>query len=206
MSELLKWAPSLSVVEDGLLTRYRDELLKFNRRLNLISRNTESDIDEIHLLDSVLAVQLLPDLTSGSEIADIGSGNGLPGVVLAILKPNVLVRAVDSDSRKCEFIKHVASTLRISNLMVENARAEALSGLKIGLNRGFASLLNACSSCDRSFEVGAHFFHMKGLGWSQEISALEAELGDRWRSEVIGEYSLPTNQAARSVICTTKIA
>ncbi len=82
-----EWFPHLDASLLKALKTYHSELLKFNSRINLISKNTERDCDETHFADCILAVEILMKLGVGPEIHDIGSGNGLPGLMMAIFFP-----------------------------------------------------------------------------------------------------------------------
>jgi 16S rRNA (guanine527-N7)-methyltransferase len=206
---LPSWFPELSEAHLSSLARYHSELLRFNARLNLISRNSERDADEGHFADCVKACQMIlaaHDL-NGREVYDIGSGNGLPGVVLAILSPGTSLQLVESDSRKCEFLKHLIHTLELSNCQVMNVRLETLQDeqLSMAISRGFASLTRALLAINRCFVKGGDFFHLKGSGWSSEIAELPSQLISVWTPSLLGEYSLPVSQARRAIVSTKKI-
>ena len=201
---LAEWFTELDESALSLLARYHAELLKFNKRLNLISRNTERESDEIHIADSILAVRSLPPLPEGSIVYDMGSGNGLPGVVLAILNATVNVVAVDSDSRKCEFIKHVADGLSLSNLSVKNARVESLGEVHLAVTRGLASISKLLSVCEGGFPLGSRIFHLKGAQWETEMREIPSETAGKWSAEIISEYKLPVSMIQRVVVSTTR--
>lgn len=202
-----QWFPNLPSPTLELLKRFHVELLKFNGKLNLISRNTERDADEAHFADSILAVQALPQLAKASLVLDVGSGNGLPGVVFAIMHPGVPLRMVESDVRKCEFLKHVVHTLGLKGIDVINQRLETLAPVApgtLGLSRGFASISKTCLMCNKIFPAGSAFYHLKGNSWSSEIAEIPSQLISVWKPELVGEYTLPVSQARRGLVCTTK--
>lgn len=202
-----EWMPNLA---PDLLTKlklYQTELLKFNPRLNLISRTTEREADEIHFVDCLLAFEIMKNVTITSPIFDIGSGNGFPGLIFAIMDPARSYVTLESDMRKCEFIKHVAAVLDLKNVSIMNLRLENLKQgeIQTAISRGFASLSKTALVCNRIFESGSRFFHMKGSTWSTEVAEIPSQLIAQWKPELIGEYSLPNTQARRAVVCTTKI-
>lgn len=200
-----QWFPQLDARVTELLKTYHGELLRFNAKLNLISRNTERDADETHFADCILAVQALAGKL-GPVIHDIGSGNGLPGVVLAIMEPTREVHLVDSDARKCEFLKHAVHLLQLGNAHVSNVRVESLApgSVNMAVARGFATISKASYACTKLFPVGGQFFHMKGNIWSSELAEIPSQLISVWKPELVKEFSLPVSQARRAVVCTQK--
>lgn len=203
-----EWFPDLPKSSLDLLKIYHGELLKFNIRLNLISRTTERDSDEVHFADCLYAARLLEKIEVKNPIYDIGSGNGLPGVVMAILSPKLEFYLVESDSRKCEFLKHLLHVLKIPNCTVMNVRLESLKNEEIStaISRGFASVSKAILAMNKPFASGGQFFHMKGSNWSTEIAEIPSQLMSAWSVELVGEYSLPASQARRAIVCTKKIS
>jgi len=118
----------LELTEDSfaLLRRYADLLLDWNQRISLISRK---DIDRIltyHIIDSLAAAQLIP---AGSRCSDIGTGAGLPGIPLAIARPDIRMVLVESTKKKCLFLNHCVATLELNSLEVLSDRAESLPPL-----------------------------------------------------------------------------
>ncbi|MGH7010441.1 MAG: 16S rRNA (guanine(527)-N(7))-methyltransferase RsmG, partial [Caulobacteraceae bacterium] len=109
-----------------LIDRYRDLLERANAHQNLVGRSTLQDFDTRHVLDSA---QLL-DLAPHARIwVDLGSGGGLPGVILAILlrgTEGAVVHLIESVGRKCAFLEDVVTRLGIP-AMVHKARAERLA-------------------------------------------------------------------------------
>ncbi len=208
MWRLGQWFPDLPENIHTSLKTYHSELLKFNGKLNLISRATEREADEIHFADSLSAVQMILATGIKSDVYDVGSGNGLPGVVLGVVSPSTKVFLVESDMRKGEFLKHIIHTLHLSNVSVLSARLESLkdTDIQVGVARGFASIAKTLLVCNRLFAKGGRFFHLKGATWSREIADIPSQLISVWAPELIGEYSLPVSQARRAVVCTTKTA
>lgn len=90
------------------LFAYTDLLLQWNRRINLIGRSTAEDIWQRHILDSAALLAHIPN--SNCRIADLGSGAGLPGVVLAILSDNPIT-LVESSGKKATFLQEVKNKL-----------------------------------------------------------------------------------------------
>lgn len=199
-----EWFKTMDPKFAEVMKTYHRELMKFNGKLNLISRNTEREADETHFADSLLASELLLKMNLGKKVYDIGSGNGLPGLILAVCKPDVEFALVESDARKCEFLKHMIHVLGLKNCQVMNVRLETLSGMDVAVSRGFANLSKALLASNRLFNKGGRFYHLKGNNWSREIADIPSQLIAHWKPELVGEYSLPVSQVRRAVVCTTK--
>jgi 16S rRNA (guanine527-N7)-methyltransferase len=103
------------------LAAFRDLLLRWNARINLISGGTAADIDQRHIAD---CAQMQPLLPMDGPIADLGSGAGLPGLVLAILQPAREVNLVESDKRKAAFLVEASAQLKLPMVHVHACRAE----------------------------------------------------------------------------------
>jgi 16S rRNA (guanine527-N7)-methyltransferase len=103
------------------LAAYRDLLLRWNTRINLISAETANEIDLRHIAD---CAQLQPLLPQDGPIADLGSGAGLPGLVLAILEPEREIHLVESDKRKAAFLIEASAQLKLPLVRVHVCRAE----------------------------------------------------------------------------------
>ncbi len=107
------------------LDRYLDELDLWNRRLNL-STVPRDRAWERHVEESTRLVAVA-DLAEGSRCADLGSGGGIPGVVVAVVRPDVSVTLIESDHRKAGFLVHIAGLLDLHNVIVASQRAEELA-------------------------------------------------------------------------------
>ncbi len=103
------------------LALYRGLLLRWNARINLISGDTAAEVDHRHIAD---CAQLQPLLPKDGPIADLGSGAGLPGLVLAILQPGHEIHLVESDKRKAAFLIEASAQLKLPMVRVHACRAE----------------------------------------------------------------------------------
>jgi 16S rRNA (guanine527-N7)-methyltransferase len=103
------------------LAAYGDLLLRWNTRINLISAETAAEIDQRHIAD---CAQLQPLLPQDGLIADLGSGAGLPGLVLAIMQPEREIHLVESDKRKAAFLIEASAQLKLPMVRVHACRAE----------------------------------------------------------------------------------
>lgn len=107
------------------LERYLDELELWNRRLSLTTV-PRADAWERHVAESLHLLRAA-GLGSASRCADLGSGGGIPGVVVAVMRPDLSVTLIEADRRKAGFLVHVAGLLDLANVSVADRRAEELA-------------------------------------------------------------------------------
>ena len=111
------------------------------------------------------------------RLLDVGSGGGLPGVLLAIARPDVQVCCVDTVGKKAAFIRQVAAELRLPNLRAEHARVEDLrSGHDIVTSRAFASLADFVALTRERLAPGGVWLAMKGKSPDEERAALPEDI------------------------------
>ncbi len=112
-------------VQRSAIDRYLDELDRWNRRLNLTTVPREQAWTR-HVEESLrlLAVADLPD---ASRCADLGSGGGVPGVVVAIVRPDLPITLIEADRRKAGFLVHVCGLLELGHVTVAARRAEEVA-------------------------------------------------------------------------------
>ncbi|KHD87243.1 MAG: 16S rRNA methyltransferase [Bdellovibrio sp. ArHS] len=204
-----EWFPDLSPETRTRLKAYHEELLKFNRTLTLISPKTVFVADAVHFADSILASRTIQRSNPKiDKITDVGSGNGFPGMVFAILYPQIQVTLLDIDQKKCEFLKHLASHLKLSNVTVENKNVESLpeNSLQYAMARGFANISRTILSCRKVMQKGGAFYHLKSEEWGIEVGEIPTQLCSIWTPSLVGEYKLPVGAVKFSVVKTDKIA
>ena len=109
------------------------------------------------------------------RVLDVGSGGGLPGVVLAICLPQLHVTCVDTVNKKAAFIQQVAVALRLPNLKGLHARVESVDGgFDVVTSRAFASLADFTTWSVKALKPGAVWMAMKGRHPAEELAALGA--------------------------------
>ena len=167
------------------LERYVGLLLKWQRAINLIGPNTAQDVWRRHILDSGQLMAHLP-ITSG-PVVDIGSGAGLPGMVLGIMGvPEV--HLIDSDYRKCAFL-HEASRVTETSVQIHNARVEMarIAPAAIVMARAVAPLKRLIDLTQSISKQNTVFFFFKGKDFRNELT----EVKNNWNMslDVIPSYS-----------------
>lgn len=200
---------SLSVDTLSALRLYHVELLRFNQKLNLISTYTEKNADILHFLDSIKACEYIyGDLGGIKEIYDFGSGNGFPGLIMAILYPDIQANLVEVDERKAEYLKHMLARLELKNAKVFQTRAENIAATQktVIISRAFANLARILLMANKIVPVGSVVYSLKGPDWFSELTALPNQISSTWNNDMGFEYDLPENLGARVVIKSVKTA
>lgn len=114
---------------EQLIAFQRLDLLykEWNARINVISRKDIDSLYERHVLHS-LAIAKFIRFTAGTQVLDVGTGGGFPGIPLAIFFPNTRFHLVDSIGKKIKVVKELAESLELNNVSAEQIRAEQLKG------------------------------------------------------------------------------
>lgn len=161
------------------LLAYLDLLARWNRVYNLTAVRDAAQMGTHHLLDSLSIVPPLERHAAGRTltILDVGSGGGLPGVVLAIVHPDWRVTCVDAVAKKAGFVQQVALELGLRNLHSAHARVENLAPAMadIVISRAFASLPDFTAWTLRHLAPHGVWLAMKGKHPTDEIAALPRE-------------------------------
>lgn len=165
----------LSDPQVAQLLAYLDLIQKWNKVYNLTAVREPQEMLTQHLLDSLAAVPPLLRHTGGApvRILDVGAGAGLPGVVIAICRPQLAVDCVDTVAKKATFLQQVALQLKLPNLRGLHARVETLAGpYDIVCSRAFASLPDFVNWSADALAPQGVWLAMKGRHPMDEIAAL----------------------------------
>jgi 16S rRNA (guanine527-N7)-methyltransferase len=161
------------------LLDYAALIQKWNKVYNLTALRDPADMLTHHLLDSLTAIAPLRRHTQGQpiKVLDVGSGGGLPGVVLAICMPELNVSCVDTVAKKAAFVQQVAVSLKLPNLRGLHARVETLTDpYQVICSRAFASLPDFVTWSRSALAEGGVWMAMKGKHPQGEIDALPADV------------------------------
>lgn len=166
----------LSDDQVALLINYLGLIHKWNKVYNLTGITHPSAMLTHHILDSL---SILPWVRDG-HLADIGSGAGLPGIVLAIVKPELHVTLVDSAAKRSDFMQHVKAQLNLTHVNIVNARAEAVPAAKPGFTsitwRALGTLTDVVQSTWQLADKNTHWLAMKGKYPQDELIALPPDV------------------------------
>jgi 16S rRNA (guanine527-N7)-methyltransferase len=158
---------------DARLATYTDLLLRWNATINLVSARTASEVEQRHIADSL---QLLPLLPPAGPIADLGSGAGLPGLVLAAALPEREVHLVESDRRKSAFLIDAAGRMGLARVTIHPQRIEQaiLPPIAAMTARALAPLETLLGFAVRILAPGGVAILPKGRNAEQELTAAAA--------------------------------
>ena len=165
----------LSDAQFEQLLGYLALIQKWNKVYNLTAVRDPQEMLTHHLLDSLTAVAPLLRHTGGqpTKVLDVGSGGGLPGIVLSICRPELDVSCVDTVGKKAAFIQQVAASLKLPNLRGIHARVESLTGpFDVICCRAFASLPDFVSWSRGALAGQGVWMAMKGKHPQAEIDGL----------------------------------
>ena len=155
---------------------YLELLQKWNKVYNLTSVRDPLAMLSQHLLDSFSVLRPIPQRAPAARrILDVGSGAGLPGVVLALACPELEVTCLDAVAKKTAFVQQVASTLGLGNLLARHARVETMSdmpGWDLICSRAFANLADFVAGSAQLLAPGGVWMAMKGQLPTTEIEDL----------------------------------
>ena len=157
----------LSDKEIQQLLHYLSLILKWNKIYNLSAIRDPIESVKKHLLDSLSIIHFIqPGL-----LLDVGSGAGLPGIVIAIMKPETEVFVLDSVGKKCRFMQVVKSELALENLIVVNSRVESFKpkeSFSQIASRAFAEVSKTIQLTKHLLEENGRYLLMKGSNVDEE--------------------------------------
>lgn len=182
LSELFKENDlSLSQIQLNQFEIYYNELLKWNPKANLISKNDESRIVERHFLESAL-LSLLNEFQGGLSVLDLGTGGGFPGIPLQIVTPDLQLTLLDSKRWKGLFLKHLIEVLELQNTEVLCERAEAAAENEEYRNRFDRVVCRAVTDLSALYRLsrpflksGGNLVALKGSRLNNELNRFKAE-------------------------------
>ncbi|RKY03067.1 16S rRNA (guanine(527)-N(7))-methyltransferase RsmG [Candidatus Poribacteria bacterium] len=176
----------LSEEQIRMFALYRDELKKWNRRVNLTSITDDRGIIHKHFIDSLLPLKL-GLIEPGAKLADVGTGAGFPGLPMKICEPSIETTLIDSSHKKTAFLKYLTVMMGLSGVRVVWGRAEELAerpgfegAFDVVTTRYVADLSDSVGYCLKLLRPGGIFIAFKGEDAEREVeeaSELIAELG-----------------------------
>ena len=170
---------NLSAAQHAQLLAYLDLLAKWNKVYNLTAVRDPAEMLTHHLLDSLAVIAPLVRHTQGgaARVLDVGSGGGLPGVVIAICCPEMSVACVDAVAKKAAFVQQAAGVLGLSNLRGVHARVESITEpYDVITSRAFATLADFTQWSAGSLGEDGVWMAMKGKHPTDEMAGLPSSV------------------------------
>ena len=196
LSRLLEQAGiSLTDHQKNQLVAYVDMLNKWNKAYNLTSVRDPNEMLIRHILDSIVVAPHL----RGERFIDVGTGPGLPGIPLSIVRPESHFTLLDSLGKRVRFLRQVQHELKLENIEPVQSRVEAFPSeppFDGVISRAFASLNDMVSWCKHLPAQDGRFYALKGLVPDDEI----AQLPEGYSVESVAELKVPQLAGERHLV------
>lgn len=188
------------------LLEYINQLIKWNKTYNLTAIRLPEQALVQHIFDSLAVIQPLTQYLFQNKprtpktVLDVGSGAGIPGVIIAIMIPEASVTCIDTVEKKMTFVRQVRGVLSLTNLHAVHQRVELFEGgpYDVVISRAFASLQDFVTLAGNRVNVDAKLLAMKGKEPHEEIQALNEKT--TWYAESIEALSVPQLSAQRCLV------
>ncbi len=199
-----------------LFETYRDELIRWNQRVNLTSIVDPVEMEKRHFLDSLTLLYALPDGTAsgaGISIIDVGSGAGFPGIPVKLLLPETRVTLLEATGKKANFLSHIVSLLGLNGVEVLHGRAEDVARLPayreqydVAVARAVAALPTLAELCLPFVRVGGQFVALKKGDLETEVGSARKALHALGGGEA-RLIAVPLEQLSdgRYLVCSNKL-
>ncbi|MDQ3440078.1 MAG: 16S rRNA (guanine(527)-N(7))-methyltransferase RsmG [Planctomycetota bacterium] len=166
---------TLSPEQHAQLSRYLDLLFEANARMNLTRITDRSAAELQHVADALTLLPYLPP--DAHRLTDVGSGGGVPGIPLAIARPDATVLLIESTKKKASFLKSAAASLGLANVLVSDLRAEDVGqgasreSFDVAIARAVATMDWLAEWCLPLVKKGGSMLAMKGPKVAEELPA-----------------------------------
>jgi len=182
--------------QQNQLMDYLGLMFKWNAVYNLTSLRDPMQMVTHHLLDSLAAV---PAFALATNVLDVGSGGGLPGIVLAIVRPDVKISMIDTVHKKTAFLTQVKAELNLTNVTVYTMRVEQLQvseKFDVITSRAFADLSDFVNWSSHLLADGGRYIALKGVAPKEEQERVPAE----WKVTKVEPLQVPRLGAERHLV------
>lgn len=187
-------------------------LLEWNEKMNLTAVTEPAEISVKHFLDSIAPLSVI-DLKNNSKIIDVGTGAGFPGIPLKIMREDLEFTFMDSLNKRINFLKEVASQIKIDKVDFVHSRAEEAGKDKIyrekydyAVSRAVANLKVLCEYCIPFVKVGGYFISFKQFEVDDEIEEAKSMIGILGgKISEIKKIEIPQSDIKRKIIIIEKV-
>jgi 16S rRNA (guanine527-N7)-methyltransferase len=173
---LAQLAITLDVTQRVALLDYVALLDKWNKAYNLTAIREPARMVPLHILDSLSVLKHLGPLHAGARLTDVGAGAGLPGIPLAIARPDLEVTLIDTVQKKTTFMQHAIGTLGLHHASAQHVRVEAYRAHRafdVVISRAFAELKDFVDAASHLCGCTGRLYAMKGVHPHDEIARLD---------------------------------
>jgi 16S rRNA (guanine527-N7)-methyltransferase len=191
--------------QQQILLEYLRQLLKWNKTYNLTAIRDPDQALVQHIFDSLAIIKPLNNFFQQKKlekrsVLDVGSGAGLPGVVIATMIPETKVTCVDTVEKKMTFVRQSSGVLGLENLKALHQRVELIQDNKFDVvtSRAFATLQDFATLAGERVEKNGILLAMKGKIPDDEIAILEKETD--WHVDTIETLKVPQLNAQRCLV------
>lgn len=179
----------------GALADYLELLARWNQTYNLTAVRVPEDMVTRHVMDSLAVLPFI----DGERMLDVGTGPGLPGLLLAMARPGQRFVLLDSSGKKTRFVEHAAMRLGLRNVEVVQARVEDHEdeeGFAVVLSRAFASVADFIRLAGHLAHPGGRLLAMKGALPEEELAGLPAG----WGLQAVHKLTVPGLSGRRHLL------
>lgn len=211
---LSKTSQNVTQAQREKLIVYLGMMAKWNHVYNLSAIRDEDKMVSHHMLDSLVVLPVLEQWIAESGITkdevgilDVGTGGGLPGVVLAIMHPEWHVTLIDPVHKKTAFLQQVKGQLALTNISVITGKVEDLptqNRYDVITSRAFASIIDFVTWSQNVLADNGFFAAMKGVFPDEEMAELNAAFAGQWHTKSV-ELRVPQLDAQRHLIQLKRI-
>lgn len=188
--------------------KYKELLQEYNKKFNLTSITEDNEIYLKHFYDS-LCIMKAQELLNSSSLLDIGTGAGFPGIPVAIVNKDIRISLVESNKKKCEFLKVVKDSLNVQNVEIINTRAEDFAKInrekfEVATSRAVANLSTLLELEFPALSVGGVLIALKS-NVQEELEnskSILKELNGTIKNTI--EYTLPYEESKRTLLIIQK--
>lgn len=190
------------------LAQYYQLIIEYNQKFNLTTITAEEEVYYKHFYDALLIANEVE--LKDQTLCDVGSGLGVPGIVLKICFPNLQLTLVEANNKKCQFLEVVVQELNLENVYVVNQRAEDFGHqyretFDLVIARAVASLNILNELCLPLVKISGLFIAYKGLNVDEELKNTKNGL-PIFGAQLIKQatYQLPKNYGTRNLLIFKK--
>jgi 16S rRNA (guanine527-N7)-methyltransferase len=189
------------------LVQYVELLAKWNHTYNLTAVRDVGQMATLHIADCLAAIAPLRErMKPGERLLDVGTGGGLPGVVIAIMLPDISVTLNDTVLKKCAFLRQAKAALKLDNVEVIHARVEDIAvstqapTFDMITSRAFSDINLLVELTSKLLSVSTQYCAMKGIVPEDEIARLPTHL-----TAQVQPLTVPGLDAERCLVWITRL-